>query len=83
MLICFPFPSEREINLLQSRPEKRATKYKNFTNSKWFATHNLLSEILRQHIPYQVLEFTYGLGPDELKRATKEYMKKHPNFQCD
>ena len=84
MLIYFPFPSRREINLLQSKPEKRAIKYKDFTDSKWFAARNLLSEILRQQIPYQVSEFTYGLGSDELKKATNEYMKKHPNFsQCD
>ena len=66
-MIYFPFPSGREINLLQSRPEKRAIKYKDFIDSKWFAAHDLLSEILRQQIRYQVSEFTYGIGSDELK----------------
>ena len=84
MMIYFPFPSGCKINLPQSRHEKRAITYKDFTDSKWFACHNLPSEILKQQIPYQASEFTYGLGSDELKRATKEYMKKHPNFpQCD
>ena len=84
MLICFPLPSGYEINLLQSRLERRAITYKDFTDPKWSATHNLLSEILRQKIAFSVSECQYGLGLDELKKAMKEYMMKHPNFpQCD
>ena len=58
--------------------------YKEFTDPKWFATHNLLSEILRQQIPQEIVKFTYGLGSDELKNGIKQFKKKHPNFpQCD
>ena len=60
--------------------EGLAAMYKEFTNPKWFAAHNLLSEILRQQIPYEVLDCQYGLGSDELKKGIKQYMKKHPNF---
>ena len=79
MLICFPFSSGCEINLLQSRLERRAITYQDFIEPKWSAAHNMLSEILRRQILC-----TYGLGSDELKKARREYMKKHPNFpQCD
>ena len=42
--------------------------YKEFTDPKWFVIHNLLYEILRQQIPYEVAECTYGLGSDKLKK---------------
>ena len=68
----------------QSRPERRRITYKDFTDSKWSAAYNMLSEILRRQIPYKVSICRYGLGSDELKKAMKEYMKKHPNFpQCN
>ena len=54
--------------------------YKEFTDPKWFTAHNLLSEILRQQIPQEVTDYTYGLGSDELKKGIKQYKKKHPNF---
>ena len=58
--------------------------YKEFTEAKWFDAHNLLSEILRQQIPFEVSDCQYELGSDELKKGIKQYMKKHPNFpQCD
>ena len=40
---------------------------KEFTKAKWFATYNLLSEILRQQIPYEVSDCQYGLGSDKLR----------------
>ena len=84
MLICFLFSSGFEISLMQSRPQRRHITYQDFTDPKWFAAHNTLSEILRQQIPYEVSICTHGLGSDGLKKAMKEYMKKHPNFpQCD
>ena len=45
--------------------------YKEFTEAKWFDAHNLLSEILRQQILYEVLDCQYGLGSDELKKGIK------------
>ena len=64
--------------------EKTTAMYKDFTDPKWFAAHNLLCEILSQQIPYEVLDCQYGLGLDKLKKGIKQYMKKHPNFlQCD
>ena len=71
MLICFRFPPGYEINPLQSKPKKRAIAYKDFTDPKWSAARNLLSEILRRQIPYQVSECTYGLESDELRKARK------------
>ena len=84
MLICFLFSSRCEIDFMQSRPERRRITYKDFTDSKWPAAHNKLSEILRQQIPFEVSIYRHGLGSDGLKKAIKEHMKKHPNFlQCD
>ena len=58
--------------------------YKDFSDPKWPAAHNLLSKILRQQIPFQVSECQYSLGSDELNKEIKQYMRKHPNFpQCD
>ena len=84
LLIQLALPSGHKISQSKSRPEKRAITYQDFIDPKWSAAHNLLSEILRRQIPYLVSEYQYGLGSDELKKAIKEYMKKHPNFpQCD
>ena len=84
LLIQFSLPSGHKISQIKSRPEKRAITYKDFIDPKWPTAHNLLSEILRWQIPYPVSEYQYSLGSDELKKATKEYMKQYPNFpQCD
>ena len=81
MLIYFPFPLGYEINLLLYKPERKAITYQDFIDPKWSAAHNLLSEILRRQIPYQVSECAYGLGSNELRKVRNEYMKKHT--QCD
>ena len=66
--------------MCQQRSKSRKITYQDFTDGKWFAAHNLLSQILKQLIPFLVSACQYGLGSDELKKAIKEYMKKHPNF---
>ena len=45
--------------------------YKHFTEAKWFNAHNLLSEILRQQISFEVSDYQYGLGLDKLKKGIK------------
>ena len=82
ILIWFTLSPRQGINQRMSRLKK--ITYKDFFDPKWFAAHNMLSKILKQHIPFPVLECQYELGSDELKKGIKEYMKKHPNFpQCD
>ena len=84
MLIQFALSSGHNISQPKSRPERRAIMYQDFIDPKWPATHNLLSEILRQQITFPVSECQYGLGSDELKKGIKQYVRKHPNFaQCD
>ena len=80
MLIWFPLSSGKKISQPKRRLERTAITYKDFSDPEWSAAHYLLSEILRQQIPYEVSNFQYGLGSDELKKGIKQYMKKHPNF---
>ena len=56
--------------------------HKEFTDPKWFAAHNILSEILKMQIPQEVSDYQYRLGSGELKKGIKQFKKKHPNFPC-
>ena len=60
---------------------KRITaQYAQFSSSKWSATHNTLSEILNNQIPYEVQEGRYGLRSKKPKKEIDKYIRNHPNF---
>ena len=68
MLIWFPLPSGHKISQPKNRLKRTAITYKDFSDPKWFTAHNLVSEILRHQIPYEVSICQYGLGSNDWKK---------------
>ena len=69
MLTYFHLPSGHKITQPKGRLKRLTGMYKEFSDPKWFATHNTLFEILRKKIHQEVLDCRNG--SDELKKGIK------------